>query len=130
MTLTLSELTTLTGANVYYLFNFISDDTQESILFTAPDVSPNPIRYNRFLITETGSTYINLTGGTIHLSTPGYYHYDVYQMTGKTNVSLSGVSGPAIESGKMLVSGTSLSVVIDTYTGGTSIDNNLYIFNN
>src|SRR3989304_9771355 len=125
--LTLSELTTLTGST-YYLFNFISDDNQSSMFFTAPDISSNTERYNEFSITEGPAVTQNLTAGTIHLETPGYYQYKIYQMTGQTNIDLSGAtlsnanSDGYIESGKVLLSGSSLYNITTQYTGATSLN--------
>lgn len=123
--LTLKESTTLTGST-YYLFNFISDDNQSSIYFTGQDISSNPDRYNEFSITEGPLSGVNLTASTINLTTPGYYHYKIYQMTGQTNLSLTGVTGGPIETGKVYLSGSSQSTITNEYTGSTT----LYTYNN
>ena len=49
---TLTENVTL-PAPTYFLFEFISDDTNKSKIFTAPDVSSNICRYNEFEIELT-----------------------------------------------------------------------------
>jgi hypothetical protein len=109
--LTLSEKVTLTTANVYFLFEIQSQDTNAITYFTAPDISSNPLRYNLFTFSGvTSSGAQNLTAGTVYYSVPGYYQYACYQMTGQTNTSLTGVTGGPIELGKMLVSGTSTFV--------------------
>ncbi len=67
--LTLREMTTI--SNPFYLFEFVSDDTNESKVFTASDVSTNKGRYNEFKIelsdgTERlpkGGIKTNLKGG-------------------------------------------------------------------
>ena len=46
--LTLREVTTL--AVPYYVFNFVSDDTNISKVFTGVDISTNVNRYNEFVI--------------------------------------------------------------------------------
>lgn len=118
---TLSELVTLTGSSVYFLFNLKSDDSQANYFFTAPDISTNPIRYNRFAITLTGTAYQNLTAGTVNLPYTGFYTYKVYQQTGQTNTSLSGVTGDPIEYGKVYVSGDTTNRITYQYTGSTSL---------
>lgn len=118
--LSLSNNVTITGSTVYFLFNFYNTQTGDNTYFTAQDLSNNPIRYNLFDITLTGSSYTNMTAGTISLTTNGWYDYDVYQMTGQTNLSLTGVTGGPIENGKVFVSGTTIPVgTTNIYTGQT-----------
>jgi len=121
--LTLTENVTLTG-DTFYLFEFISDDTRVSKLFTADDLSTNTCRFNQFDITVTGGTE-NLTGGTINLDPVGYYKYNVYQMSDPYNLSISGTSG-IVETGKLYLSGITKPDMI-SYTGNTSKNNDLYI---
>ncbi len=116
---TLSEKVTLTGSNVYFLFNFTNDDTNESIFFTASDVSPNIFRYNEFYITETGSTFTDYTNGIINMSPEGFWKYKVYQQTSPTNLSLTGVTGGPIEYGKVNLVGNK-STVTNEYSGNTN----------
>ena len=123
-TFTLTENVTLTGTT-FFLFEFISDDTNKSVLFTAPDISTNIGRWNEFNITETGTTSVNLTGGTINLDGTGYWKYNVYQQTSSTNISLSGKTGEAIETGKVLVIGTELPEITE-YTGQTKTNTTYY----
>lgn len=115
--LTLTEKVTLTGAT-FFLFQFTNDDTNVSKLFTAPDTSCNTCRYNQFDITVTGGTE-DLTGGTIDIDNNGYWKYKVYQMTGSTNLDISGTTG-IVETGKMYLSGTSLPIISE-YTGATNV---------
>ena len=119
---TLYEKTTISAVTPYYLFEFLSQDTNQNVYCTGTDISPNVFRYNLFNFCETGTTSQNLTACTINLTPAGYWQYNVYQMTGQTNTSLTGVTGSAIESGKMLVSGTSQSVNfgVKAFTGGTN----------
>jgi len=100
--LTLSEKVTLTSP-VYFLFEVISDDTKEVVLFTAEDVSSNTCRYNEFDITLTNGAIDN-TIGLINLSLNGYYKYNVYQQADELNLDLSLTSG-LLETGKMYVKG-------------------------
>ena len=123
---TLSELTTLTGTSPYYLFKFVSQDTLDETLFTGYDTSLDKIRYNQFNIILTGSSFVNYTASTINLTQNGFYHYYVYQQYSPTNISLSGITGDVIEYGKVLVSGSTTSVIAATYTGQT---NNIFTYN-
>lgn len=100
--LTLSEKVTLSSP-VYFLFEVISDDTKEVVLFTAEDVSSNTCRYNEFDITLTNGAIDN-TIGLINLSLNGYYKYNVYQQADELNLDLSLTSG-LLETGKMYVKG-------------------------
>lgn len=118
--LTLSELVTLTGNNVYFLFKFTDDDTKHEIFFTGFDSSTNPVRFNQFTIIETGGTQ-NLTASTITIPYQGAGHYEVYQMYDPTNLSLTGVTGGPIEYGKYYCSGTSMSQVQYQYSGAASL---------
>lgn len=115
--LSLTDNVTITGSTVYFLFDFTNTQTRNNTLFTAADSSTNTSRYNLFDISLTGSAYTNLTAGTISLES-GWYNYDVYQMTGQTNLSLTGVTGSKIQTGKVLVTGTtSVNGTQNTYTG-------------
>ena len=116
--LSLSNNVTLSATSVYFLFEFENPQTRESVLFTANDTSNNPYRYNKFNIIETGSTDVNLTGGTINLEPEGWWNYNVYQMLDPTNLSLSAVTGGPIENGKVYVTGSTVANGQQTiYTG-------------
>jgi hypothetical protein len=99
--LTLTEKTTLT--NPYYLFSFINGNTREVTNFISTDLSTYKSRYNEFLITETGTTFVNLTGGTINLKT-GMYSYTIHQQTSPTNLIVSAATS-VVEVGKVIVVG-------------------------
>ena len=73
--LTLKELTTI--SNPYYLFEFISDDTNVAKLFTGADISTNVNRYNEFIIELTSGTE-DLLDSVIKLPLKGFYKYNVY----------------------------------------------------
>lgn len=119
--LTLSESVTLTATPIYYLFRFVDETTKDEVLFTAPDESTNTIRYNQFAITLTANTaHQNFTAGTITLNPEGRWTYEVYNMTGQTNLDISQTTGGIIEQGYVTVSGSSLSSVVNEYTGGTA----------
>ena len=118
--LTLSENVTLT-APIYFLFEIISDDTKESVFFTAEDISSNVCRYNEFDITLTSGATDN-TIGLINLELNGYYKYNVYQQDIEFNLDPTLTSG-IIENGKLYVKGD-IKPVKSTYNDN---DNNTYI---
>lgn len=122
---TLSESITLTATPVYFLFNFVSETTQEDIWFTAEDLSTNTIRYNKFQITLTGSSYQNLTAGTISMNPAGKWTYKVYEMLNQTNLELSGTTGTVLEYGQIQVVDTPV-VIIDEYYSGQSTTYSYY----
>lgn len=104
----LQSVTTLTP--VSYLFELINDINPNQIkYFTGVDLSPATYRYNRYNITESGSTYENLYGNTgttgtvINLKT-GEYTYNIYQSTGAT-LSISATTTEIISTGKLRVNG-------------------------
>ena len=99
---TLTEKVTI-PAPVYFLFEFISDDTKISKIFTATDISNNICRYNEFTIEETDGVE-DLLNGIIDLEPNGYYHYNIYQMSDPTNLDISLTSGVA-ETGKVYFKG-------------------------
>ena len=116
--LSLSNNVTITGQTVYFLFEFENTQTRESVLFTGTDTSSNPYRYNKFDIIESGTSFVNLTAAVVNLEPEGWWDYNVYQMTGQTNLSLSGVTGGPIQKGKVYVSGTTVAHGQQTiYTG-------------
>ena len=62
---TLFEKTTLSP--VYYLFEFIDEDTNTSKLFTGVDISTNKPRYNEFVIELTTNGIEDLLNSVINL---------------------------------------------------------------
>lgn len=118
---TLSTDVTLTGDSVFFLFRLTNTQTNDEVLFTGTDLSTNIFSYNQFNIIETGLTSVNLTASTINLDPEGWWDYEVYQMTGQTNLSLTGVSGSFIENGRFNVSGDTIPFgQTNVYTGGTT----------
>lgn len=115
--LTLTENISITSVTPSYLFQFINDDTNAEKLFTVSDSSTNICRYNQFVITVTGGTE-DLTGGTIDITTNGYWKYNIYEQVSPTNIDLTGTTS-IVETGKMLLSGTTLPVMSE-YTGQTN----------
>jgi hypothetical protein len=111
--LTLTEKSTIVEVPVYYLFEFISDDTNDTKLFTAQDTSTNKNRYNRFNIEVTNGAEDLLTG-VINLPTKGYYKYNVYEQTDETNLLIANTTS-LVENGKVYLDGA-VKPVISDYT--------------
>lgn len=106
--LTLTEKSTL--LNPYYLFSFSSTTDYDNIInFVATDTSTYKSRFNKFNIIESGTTYTNLTGGTINLNPNGMWDYTIYEQTSPTNLQISGTTG-IVEVGKVIVNGVDTSI--------------------
>lgn len=112
---TLKELTTID--NPYYLFEFISDDTNVSKLFTGVDISPNVDLYNEFSI-ELTSGVEDLTDSVIKLPVKGYYHYNIYSMVTQGNLDINNIT-ELVESGKVYID-DAVNPVKTSYTGGNN----------
>ncbi len=91
-----------------YLFQLTNEMTSNETLFTATDLSTFKCRYNRFNIIETGSTFTNLTGGTINLVS-GSYNYNIYESSTPT-LYISGTTGRIVQTGKAFVNGTDVEI--------------------
>jgi len=79
----------------YFLFEFTSEASNQVIYFVSENIADLSARtrYDEFIITESGSTYTNLTGGTINLN-PGYvWLYNVYEQTTRDNLDPANTSG-------------------------------------
>ena len=114
--ITATENATL-SAPVYFLFEFINDNTKFAKVFTAADIC----RYNEFLIEVTTGTE-DLLNGVINLNINGYYSYNIYQMADPTNLDISLTSG-VVETGKVYLQGDKKPIT-SSYTDN---DNNDYI---
>jgi hypothetical protein len=120
MVMTLTEKSTLTAP--YFLFNFVSDVTKQSVNFIAQDLSSYTDRYNQFLITETSGT-TDYTSGTIELSPTGTWTYKVYEQTSSTNLNpLLADNQTPLEIGIVKVAGTQT-----TYIANSDIDNTFIV---
>ena len=98
--LTLREVTTLSVP--YYVFNFVSDDTNISKVFTGVDISTNVNRYNEFVI-ELNSVE-DLENSIIDLPLKGFYKYEIYSTAVLNDLDLNNVT-ELVESGKVYVDG-------------------------
>lgn len=110
---TLKELTTI--SDPYYLFEFISDDTNVSKIFTTANLSTNVNRYDEFNIELTSSTE-DLLNGVIKLPLKGFYKYNIYSQVSETNLDLDNVT-ELVEVGKVYINDT-VNPVKTTYDGG------------
>jgi hypothetical protein len=115
---TATENATL-SAPVYFLFEFINDNTKFAKVFTAADISTNICRYNEFLIEVTTGVEDLLTG-VIDLNINGYYTYNVYQMSDPTNLDISLTSG-VVETGKVYLQGDEKPIT-SSYTDNDNKD--------
>ena len=111
---TLREFTTI--SNPFYLFEFVSDDTNDSKIFTGVDISTNVNRYNEFNIELTTSTE-DLLNSIIKLPLKGFYTYNIYSQVSSTNLDLANIT-ELVEVGKVYVDGT-VKPIVTTYEDGT-----------
>ncbi len=100
--LTLTEVSTL--SNPYYLFVFQNEMNPEStpILFTTPDISAYPERFNQFELDEPVDVDLM----------KGQYSYSVYESL-IPPITIQDTTGDVIEEGRMVVSGTIVNSIYD-----------------
>ena len=99
---TLTELTT--QINPFYLFEFISDDTNDSKIFVSTDISTNISRFNKFNIELTSSTE-DLLNGVIKMPLKGFLKYKIYSQASSTNLDLNNIT-ELVEVGKVYINDT------------------------
>jgi len=101
--LTLTEVTTV--LNPSYLFVFTNDYNTSAapVLFTAPDTSPYPSRYNLFNLVEPAGASLII----------GQWVYQIYEKSGPfvLPLTIAQTTGVVIEEGRMVVSGSAPSNV-------------------
>lgn len=100
--LTLSEVSSLT--NPFYLFVFQNEMNPESdpILFSTPDISTYPERFNQFLLDEPVDVELM----------KGQYTYSVYESL-IAPTTIQHTTGIVIEEGRMVVSGAVVNSIYD-----------------
>lgn len=100
--LTLTEVSTL--SNPYYLFVFQNEMNPEStpILFTTPDISAYPERFNQFELDEPVDVDLM----------KGQYSYSVYESL-IPPITIQDTTGEVIEEGRMVVSGAIVNSIYD-----------------
>jgi hypothetical protein len=95
-----------------YLFSFTNDNSGENKLFNMTDLSGYARRYNEFDLIESGTTYENLSAGTVTLQY-GWGKYEVYESTTPT-LFISGTTGRVLEEGRYFVNGYPASMANNT----------------
>lgn len=122
--LTLTEATCNgTGPWAFLLESVVTGST---VLFTAPDVSNSPGRYQEFVWQSVGPTGVDLTDGRIYLSDAGTYDYTAYQATVSEAMVVSGAGTTGID-GSYLEDGTFNGYPRWTKAGGTSNEDSIYV---
>jgi len=103
--LTLSEVTTVTTPHYLFVFTNEMNTTSTPQLFTAPDTSAYPERYNLFTLNEPAD--ISLL--------KGQYTYQVYESSSAfvLPLSIAQTTGVVIEEGRMVVSGPAGTSIYD-----------------
>lgn len=104
---TATELQTLTSP--YFLFELSSEQSNTITRFIASNISSNTTRYDKFVITLTGSSSVNLSAATINLDATGWYNYKIYEQSTATNFQVTGTTS-LLEEGKCLVTGTTSDI--------------------
>lgn len=108
--LTLNEKSYFYRINVqpYFLFVLQNDGVLDQVkIFTAPDGSTIPDRYNKFSFTERQNE--NLLNGVIHLTgNTSQWNYEVYESDtpfSADTLSISATTGFILEKGRVFVDG-------------------------
>ena len=131
VTLTLQEnsaIYSLSAMQPYYLFELTNESTNQVIYMVADNISPTSARtrYDQFLVTLTGATYQNLTGGTLNMPNGIWWQYVAYEQYNRNNLNPS-LAYNIVEVGKVFVDNTHISPIVSY----TSNDNKQYIsYNN
>lgn len=113
---TLALTLTEKGSATYYLFQFVSDTTENVVYAVAQDASAYPNRYNKFTLTEVGAATPTPTNAEIKLGNEGQWKYFVYANSSSSNIDPTGLT--MLEQGLVKVTGTTPTTT--TYTGGNS----------
>jgi len=103
--LTLTEVTTVPTPKYLFVFTNEMNTTSTPQLFTAPDTSAYPERYNLFALNEpTNITLIK-----------GQYTYEVYESSTAfvLPLTIAQTTGVVIEEGRMVVSGPAGNSIYD-----------------
>lgn len=90
-----SVITTLNRgetASSFYTWQIIDKDTKLETIFYSNDISPNPLDYNKFIITITSS--VGLTAGMINIPY-SEYEYKIWEMPDQMNLNIASASSLA-----------------------------------
>lgn len=115
----LSERITVTGTP-YFLIRFINDLSKEETSVIATNTSGDfNTRYHQLSFTEaSGATTVQRQTGTVTLSPPGGWTYEIYEQTSATNLDYSSATS-RLEVGKVKVMSLTEAAQWE-YTGGSS----------
>ena len=102
--------------NPYYTFEFINQQSKDTIIFTADNISPIPLIYDEFIITSSTNS-VGLTQGIINVE-KGVYTYNVYETQYQYNLDLGSAS--FLRTGECVIDGSNDF----TYSTFTQSDNN------
>ena len=113
----------------FFLFSFTGEGTNQIINFVTDNIAPICARttYDQFIITETGSTFTNLTGGCINLSVGTDWMYSVFEQLDRNNL-IPANALDVVGYGRVYYT-PNYSTGIITYTGNTTNNNNIYYKN-
>jgi len=107
--------------NPYYTFELIDQQTRETIVFTADNISPVPLIYDEFILTSTTQSP-GLTQGILNVE-KGVYTYNVYETQFQYNLNLGSAS--FLRTGELVIDGSNDF----TYSTFTQSINTVNVFN-
>lgn len=116
-----SLLWTYSSITPYYLFEFISPTTNQTIYFVADNLSSLSAQnsYDEFNIITTGITNVNYSAGTIHLNPAMFWTYNVYEQTNQYNFNVSNTISK-VETGKVMYTASTQDFTFIKMTGNTN----------
>lgn len=107
--------------NPYYTFELIDQQTRETIIFTADNISPVPLIYDEFILTSTTQSP-GPTQGILNVE-KGVYTYNVYETQYQYNLNLGSAS--FLRTGELVIDGSNDF----TYSTFTQSINTVNVFN-
>ena len=94
------------GITPFFLFEFTSQNNNQTVYFVGNNVSTATSRYDEIYITETGSTYTNLSASTLSLWPAMYWTYVVYEQPYPIQYNFDpSICVGIVDNGLVLVSG-------------------------
>jgi len=107
--------------NPYFTFELIDQQTRDTIIFTADNISPIPLIYDEFILTSTTQS-AGLTQGVLNV-VKGVYTYNIYETQYQYNLNLGSAS--FLRTGELIVDGSNDF----TYSTFTQSINTVKVFN-
>lgn len=107
--------------NPYFTFELIDQQTRDTIIFTADNISPIPLIYDEFILTSTTQS-AGLTQGVLNV-VKGVYTYNIYETQYQYNLNLGSAS--FLRTGELIVDGSNDF----TYSTFTQSINTVNVFN-